>query len=181
MRRLIVHLAIALLTFTTGIMSGAFWYARRSQSNNLFLNQQSEIAQSAQNTEEPEWPLTSELVSRALQTRVISTKRLRRNGDDEIVWRWLKQAIANYPQNFVKLNISETEHYSIVIYKSIIIDNTQLARINDQLKKQGLPLLQTGKRYARLQVNQSNILCPDWYGLIDLEAAELMYFEGMSG
>lgn len=177
MRRLTIHFAIALLTFTMGILSGAFWYAKRNQS----VKPQAEIAQAAPKSEDQEWPLTTELVARALQTRVISTKRLRRNGDDEIVWRWLKQSIADYPQNFVKLNISETEHYSVVIYRASILSANQLAHINIQLKEQGRPLLEAGKKYAELQVNQGNIACPDWYGLIDLDEAKLKYFEGRSG
>jgi hypothetical protein len=176
MRRLTIHFAIALLTFTIGVLSGAFWYAKRNQS----VKQQAEVAQAAPKSEDQEWPLSPELVARALQTRVISTKRLRRNGDDEIVWRWLKQSIADYPQNFVKLNISEAEHYSVVLYRPTILSANQLAQINIQLKEQGRPLLEAGKKYAELQVNQGNIACPDWYGLIDLDEAKLKYFQGRS-
>lgn len=177
MRRLTIYFAIALLTFTMGVMSGAFWYAKLNQP----VERQVEITQTAPNLAEQEWAPTTELVSRALQTRIISTKRLRRNGDDEIVWRWLKKSVAEYPQNFVNLNISETEHYSVVINRPVILDQNQLAYINNQLKEQRRLPLEAGKRYAELQVNQGNIACPDWYGLIDLEAAKLMYFEGRSG
>ena len=69
----------------------------------------------------------------------------------------------------------------MVIYRPITIDKNQLEIINGQLRSQGRPLLESGKKYAELQVNQGNIVCPDWYGLIDLEAARLMYFEGRSG
>lgn len=177
MRRLTIHFSIALFTFTIGVVSGAFWYAKRNQP----VKPQAEIPQAAQKSEEEEWPLTTELVSRALQTRIISTKRLRRNSDDEVVWRWLKQSITEYPQNFVKLNISESEHYSVVLYKPLVLGGNQLARINAQLKEQGRPLLESGKKYSEVQVHQGNMLCPDWYGLIDLDAAKLMYFEGRSG
>ena len=180
MRRLIIHLAIAFLTFTIGVTSGAFWYARR-QVNSQQVKPWSGMLQSPQNAEELEWPLTPELVSRALQTRIISTKRFRRNSDDEVVWRWLKQSIAQYPQNFVRLNISDGENYSIVLYKSTFLNKFQLNRINGQLKEQGRPLLKADKKYTELQVRQGTILCPDWYGLIDLDAAKLMYFEGRSG
>jgi hypothetical protein len=176
MRRLTIHFAIALLTFTIGVLSGVIWYAKRNQS----VKPQAEVAQAASKSEDQEWPLTTELVARALQTRVISTKRLRRNSNDEIVWRWLKQSIADYPQNFVKLNISETEHYSVVIYRARILSEYELTRINPRLKEQGRPLLEVGKKYAELQI-QGNIACPDWYGLIDLDEAKLLYFEGRSG
>jgi hypothetical protein len=177
MRRFTLHFAIALLTFAIGVLSGAFWYAKRDQS----IKPRAEASQAIPQSEEPEWPLTTELVSRALQTRIISTKRLRRNSKDEIVWRWLKQSISEYPQNFVELNISEAEHYSVVIYGPVALGGNQFVRINTELKKQGLPLLETGKKYVELHVNQNGIACPDWYGLIDLDEVMLVYFEGTSG
>jgi hypothetical protein len=119
-------------------------------------------------------------VSRALQTRTIATRRLRKNSDDEVVWRWLKQSVAEYPQNFVVLKISDSEHYSVVIYKAMALSQTHLNYFNRQLTEQGLPPLRADKKYAELQVNQGNIACPDWYGLIDLEGAKLVYFEGRS-
>jgi hypothetical protein len=124
--------------------------------------------------------LTPELVSQALRTRVVSTKRLRRNGPDEIVWRWLKQEISAHPQNFVELKISEVEHYTVAIYGATLLSKQELADANTKLKVKGLPPLKAGKPYARLQVNQAGALCPEWYGLIDLESAKLFFFEGMS-
>lgn len=179
MRRLTVYLAIALLTFTLGVVSGAFWYAR--QLTPQPGRAQAEFAQPAPQSNEQQWPLTPDLVSRAMQTRIISTKRLRRNGDDEVVWRWLKQSVAEYPQNWVRLNISEAGHYSVVIYRPTTLDEKRREVINGQLRGQGRPLLEEGKKYAELQVKQGDIECPDWYGLIDLDAARLMYFEGRSG
>ena len=179
MRRLTIHLAIALLTFTVGVVSGASWYARRQTPRPD--KAQSDLAHPAPKSVEQEWPLSPDLVSRALQTRIISTKRLRRNSDDEIVWRWLKQSIAEYPQDWVRLNISEAEHYSVVIYRPITLDTHRLEEMNGELEKQGRPLLEAGKQYAELEVKQGNIACPDWYGLIDVGSARLMYFEGRSG
>ena len=34
---------------------------------------------------------------------------------------------------------------------------------------------------TEFQLNQGNVVCPDWYGLIDLDEAKLIYFEGRSG
>jgi hypothetical protein len=32
-----------------------------------------------------------------------------------------------------------------------------------------------------VQINQGNIICPDWSGLIDLDETKLVYFAGHSG
>jgi short subunit dehydrogenase-like uncharacterized protein len=161
-------------------MSGAFWHARRSAPGQQLAKSQTEM-RPAPEFQEKEWTLTANLVSIALQRRTISTKHLRRNSDDEIVWRWLKKSITEYPQNWVKLNISESGHYFVEIYSPAALDQSKLAYINSNLKERGLPLLEAGKRYAELQVSQAGIICPEWYGVIDLDAPRLMYFEGRSG
>ena len=159
-----------------GVAPGASWIALRGS-----FNAQPADARKppAANTDEQEWKLTSELVSRALQTRTISTRRLRRNSNDEVVWRWLKQSIAEYPQNFVVLNISEAEHSYFVTLRTPGGLNQDY--VNGHLKELGRPLLDPRKRYAELIVNQEGLGCPDWYGLIDLESPKLIYFEGRSG
>lgn len=181
MRRFAFRLAVALFTFILGMMSGAFWYARRGHSNDHPLKQP-EVAREQSATEQKgeEWPLTAPLVSRALQTRTISTKRLRRNSNDEVVWRWLKKSIGEYPQDWPSLEIKESEHYFIVISKAEVLDPVLLKHRNMKLKTRNLPLLKARKRYAMLQVNEGNIECPSWAGLIDLEEAKLIYFEGHS-
>lgn len=180
MRRLTLHLTIALLTFAIGVMSGAIWFAKWNPST----NQPPKLIESAPNRspaqEEKEWPLTAELVSRALQTRIISTKRLRRNSDDEVVWRWFKESIAEYPQDFVELRFIDAEDYSVVIYRTKSLDAGELRYANQHLQERGLPLLQANKRYAKLQVNQGNIVCPSWHGYVDLDNAKLVYFRGHS-
>lgn len=181
MRRFAFRLAVALFTFTLGVVAGAFGYARRGQGNSPPQKKpESTREQRADNRQEAEWPLSAPLVSRALQTRVITTTRLRRNGHDEFVWRWLKQSITEYPQGWPPLKITESDHYIIVIYKADVLDADSLKRYNKKLKALGLPLLKAGKRYAGLQVNVEGIECPDWAGLVDLEEARLVYFEGRS-
>ncbi len=181
MRRFAFRLAVALLTFTLGVVSGAFGYARRSHVNSRPQKEpEATREQRANNQQETEWPLTAPLVSRALQTRVITTKRLRRNTDDEIVWRWLKQSIAEYPQAWPSLEIVESDHYFVVIYRADVLDTVSLRYHNKKLKARNLPLLKAEKRYAKLQVNVGGIDCPNWTGLVDLEEARLVYFEGHS-
>ncbi len=181
MRRFAFPLAIALLTFTVGVLFGAFGYARRGHINN-HPREQPEVTQkqSVTGREGEEWPLTAPLVSRALQTRIITTKQLRRNSDDEIVWRWLKQSIVEYPQDWPSLKIAESDHYFVVIYRADVLDTVSLRYHNKKLKARNLPLLKAEKRYAKLQVNVGDIDCPNWTGLVDLEEARLVYFEGHS-
>lgn len=180
-RRFAFRFAVALFTFTLGVLSGALWYARRSHADDR-PQKEPEAAreQRVDNRQEAEWPLTAPLVSRALQTRVITTKRLRRNGDDEVVWRWLKQSIAEYPQDWLPLKIEESESYFIVVYKADVLDAVPLKHYNKKLKALDLPILKAGKRYARLQINEGDVDCPNWTGLIDLEEAKLVYFESHS-
>lgn len=181
MRRFAFRLAVAVLTFILGVMSGAFWYARRGNTNGQLLKPpEAAREQSAIEQKEEERPLTAPLVSRALQTRTISTKRLPRNGNDDVVWRWLKKSIGEYPQAWPSLEIKESEHYFIVIYRAEVLDPISLKHRNAELKARKLPLLKAGKRYAILQVNEANTECPSWTGLIDLEDAKLAYFEGHS-
>lgn len=178
MRNLSLRLLIGLLTFAVGIAFGVLWQSYRSHKDDQSQKQVAEPPSHV--SQEEEWELTPELVSRALQTRVITTKQLRRNSGDEVVWRWLKQSIAEYPQNFVKLNISESEHYGVIIYKAETLTESEMTHYNRELKSRGLPLLEEGKAYGRLQVTQSNIICPSWIGLVDLEKAKLVYFAGHS-
>ena len=126
------------------------------------------------------WLLSKQLVSRSLQTRSFRTDKLRTNSNDEIVWRWLKDSIANFPQNWVKLEITDREVYSVVLYPLAVPEPTELAYYNLELDKKGLPRLEEGKRYQPITVYQGDIICPSWDGLIDVEEAKLVYFAGSS-
>lgn len=172
MRRLLFQIAIALLIFSLGAVAGAFWKARRTDSQNLVAI--------ARKVEEKEWPLTKEVVARSLQSHSFTTDKLRRNSNEEVVWRWLKESIAKYPQNWVKLNISDNDSYGIVIYPQEILESTTLEDYNQELSGKGLPLLDEGKRYLPIHVYHGDIICPNWSGLIDIEEAKLVYFVGMS-
>jgi len=44
-----------------------------------------------------------------------------------------------------------------------------------------LPSLDKSKSYQRITVHQGNIICPSWSGIIDIEEAKLVFFEGTSG
>ena len=103
-----------------------------------------------------------------------------RNSDDEIVWRWLRESIAGYPQNWVKLNVSNSESYGVVLYPLKELESTELNYCNKELNEKGLPSLVKGKRYLPISVYQGNIICPSWSGFIDVEEAELVYFIGVS-
>lgn len=126
-------------------------------------------------------PLTRQLVSRSLQTRSFRTDKLRTNSNDEIVWRWLKESIANFPQNWVKLKISDGEVYSVIFDPLAVPDPRTLEYYNRELEKKGLPPLEKGKRYQQITVYHDTTVCPNWSGLIDVEEAKLVFFAGSSG
>jgi hypothetical protein len=96
------------------------------------------------------------------------------------VWRWLKASIATFPQNWVKLNISDSESYGVVLEPLSVLDEAQLDFYNRELEQKGLPPLEKGKRYQPITVYQGTIICPSWSGLIDVEEARLVYFAGSS-
>jgi hypothetical protein len=126
-------------------------------------------------------PLTKERVSRALQSHSFRTDKLRTNSDDEIVWRWLKQSIADFPQNWVKLNISDRETYSVIRDPLAVPEHDAWIYYNRELELKGLPPLQQGKKYQHITVYRGTTVCPNWEGLIDVEEAKLVFFAGSSG
>ena len=173
MRRSLLEILLALLIFAIGVGSGARWQAHRNPSP---------IPSSVtQEVDQEKWPLTKVIVSRSLQTHIFRTDKLRRNSDPEIVWRWFKETLSTYPQNWVKLTISDDESYGVVLYPQKELDSTTLTYYNKELSERGLPLLREGKRYLPIQINQSNIICPNWQGLVDVEEVKLVYFAGFSG
>jgi hypothetical protein len=101
---------------------------------------------------------------------------LRRNSNDEVVWRWLKESIASYPQNWVRLTIADNESYGVVLYPEKRVDSTTILSYNRELGAKRLPPLREDKRYLPIAVYQGNIICPSWSGLIDIEEAKLVYF-----
>lgn len=173
MRYSLLQIVIALFLLAAGTIAGAFWQSHQGGAQ--------DHAAARQGTEEKPWPLSKEIVVRSLQTHSFSTNKLRRNSNDEITWRWLKESIAAYPQNWVRLEIAEKEPYGVVIYPPKILDSAELAQRNKELNEKARPLLSAGKRYLPIQINQGNIVCPDWTGLVDIEEAKLVYFAGHSG
>src|SRR5262245_59644704 len=99
-KRLLLYACIVLCGVAFGVVAERLWKVSLHRSTEVTAP----IVQS-------EWPLTKERVSRSLQSHRFRTDKLRRNSDDEIVWRWLKASIATFPQNFVKLNISDSKVY----------------------------------------------------------------------
>jgi hypothetical protein len=168
-KRLLLYTCIAFCGFASGVVAERLWKAS--------LHRQAEVTAP---TIERERPLTKELVSRSLQSHSFRTDKLRRNSNDEVVWRWLKASIATFPQNWVKLNISDSESYGVVLDPLSVLDESQLDFYNKELEKKGLPPLVKGKRYQPITIYQGNIICPNWEGLIDVEEAKLVYFAGSS-
>jgi hypothetical protein len=173
MRRVLWLLAITLLVFSLGAIAGARWKARRTQSRTLVATSKA--------PEEKEWPLYNELVARSLQSHSFRTDKLRRNSNDEVVWRWLKESIADYPQNWVELHISDNETYGVVIYSQKVLQSEMFEHYNRELSGKGLPLLKAGQRYLPIDVYHEDVICPSWSGLVDVEEARLVYFLGVSG
>ena len=103
------------------------------------------------------------------------------NTNDDVVWRWLKESIAKYPQNWVKLDISDQHVYGVVLYPPKVLESAELTHCNRELAAKGLSPLTAGKIYTPVQVNIDTIICPNWHGFIDADEAQLVYFEGMSG
>jgi hypothetical protein len=172
MRRLAVGICLAIFIFSAGVAVGV-----RLQSHPSLSQAPATVEQHL----EDEWPLTREIVSRSLQTQVFRTNKLRRNSDPEIVWRWLKQSIDAYPQNWIKLNISDEQIYGVVLYPQKTLDIPELNHYNKELKERGMSPLREGKRYLPIQVYKGGIICPNWTGLVDVEEARLVYFAGVSG
>jgi len=172
MKRFVLYLGIALLSFSIGTIATTFWKARsgRSQSPVAILRDVEE-----------QWPLTKQIVSRSLQTHSFRTDKLRRNSNDEIVWRWLKESIVAFPQNWVRLDISEDKSYGVVLYPAKVLESSEIDYYNEELKKKGLPPLDKSKSYQPINVYIGNIICPSWSGIIDVEDARLVFFEGSSG
>ncbi len=170
MKRFVLYVGIALFAFAFGVIAASLWKSHANRSPVV----------AAQKLEE-EWPLTKEIVSRSLQSHSFKTDKLRRNSNDEIVWRWLKESIATFPQNWVKLNISDRESYGVVLYPLRVLEVTELGYYNKELNQKGLPVLDKRKLYLPINVSQGNIICPSWSGIIDIEEAKLVYFEGHSG
>lgn len=127
MRSLLFKFGIVLVVFGAGVVSGVVWKSRRSHV--------SIVAPIVQVPDEKPWPLTREIVSRSLQSHSFRTDKLRRNSNEEVVWRWLKESVANYPQNRVKLNILDIESYGIVLYPEKLLDSTTLRYYNRELSE----------------------------------------------
>src|SRR2546427_7044807 len=104
MKRWLVQIVIAGFIFASGSLAGAIWKSRRQQSLQ---------APTPQRVDEIERPLTKENVWQSLRSHSFRSDKIRRNSEDDVVWRWLKQSIAKYPQNWVKLNISDKETYGV--------------------------------------------------------------------
>jgi len=168
-KRLLLYTCIALCGFAFGVVAERLW--------KVSLHRSTEVTAPII---ERERPLTKELVSRSLQSHSFRTDKLRRNSNDEVVWRWLKDSIATFPQNWVKLNISDSESYAVVLDPLSVLDESELDFYNKELEKKGLPPLEKGKRYQPITVYRGNIICPNWSGIIDVEEARLVYFAGSS-
>src|SRR5687768_1719952 len=168
MSRLVLYVGVVLCAFTTGI------------SVDRLLKSPSRPTVAVVETNQKERPLTREIVSRSLQSHSFSTDRLRKNSNNEIVWRWLKESIASFPQNWVKLTITDSESYHVTFDPLTVLNRSELDYLNEELEKKGLPALEQGKRYQPITVHQGDILCPSWSGLIDVEEAKLVYFAGSS-
>lgn len=182
MRRLITHLIVALVTFGVGLTAGVVWYAKRSHLNTQ-PPMRTVTAPLNHRQEEPDLPLVPEAVARALQTRQILTKHLAQNSDDDMAWRWLKQAISeyqstsSYKQHSLMLPLSDAHDYIVVIHTSPL-SQEEVEYFNEELQKEGRPALRVNRRYSQVQVNYDQIACPVWSGVVDLEALKLVFFRG---
>ena len=174
-RNLVLKVVAALLIFGAGVFSGTAWKARSGPIKSEVI-----VTPPTKPDEDPPWPLSKEIVSRSLQTHSFRSNKLRRNSDDEIVWRWLKESISAYPQNWVKLNITDDQSYGVVLNPTKTLDSNAVNAHNRRIGVTGLPPLSVNKRYLPIDVYQGNLICPSWEGLIDIEEAKLVYFFGMS-
>lgn len=173
MTRRLIHVAIAILTFLAGLALARLWHRTPSKPKPPAIVQ-------AVLEKEAAWQLTPQIVSRSLQTHGFRSNKLRRNSSDEIVWRWLRAEIAAYPQNWVRLEIKDTETYSVILNPPSVLPATELTYYNQQLKQKGFPLLQPGKRYLPIIVYHGDTICPSWSGIIDVDQPKLVFFIGVS-
>lgn len=176
MRRIIFQTLLAIALFAAGVVLGTVWHARRVRSTSPTPS-----STIALRPDDKPWPLSPQVVARSLQSHSFRTDKLRLNSNDEVVWRWLKESVANYPQNSVKLDISVQHSYGVVLYPPKVLEPTELTHCNRELAAKGLSPLTAGKIYIPVQVNIDNIICPDWHGFIDADQAKLVYVEGLSG
>jgi hypothetical protein len=172
MRNALIQITLALLIFAGGTIAGVVWKSRLSQF------QQTPVTKPLDETERP---LTKENVLQSLQSHSFRTDKLHKNSNDELVWRWLKESIGKYPQNWVKLNISDKETYGIVLYPPKTLGSMELINCDKELTEMGLPHLIEGKRYLPIEIYQGDIICPNWSGLVDVDDPKLVYFAGHSG
>ena len=180
MKRLVLYIGTALLSFVVGAAAATVWHSRHSRLQTPPPALIPEPVEKEQPVVE-EWPLTKLIVSRSLQTHSFGTDKLLKNSDDEIVWRWLKGEIARYPQNWVKLNVSDKECCGVVLYPMKVLEPGELIHINRELDQKGWPPLARNKRYLPINVYRDTVICPSWSGYIDVEEAKLVYFLGESG
>jgi hypothetical protein len=180
MKRLVLYIATAVLSFVVGGVAATLWNSRHSRLQTPPPPVVAEPVKAEQPVVE-EWPLTKVIVSRALQTHSFGTSKLLKNSDDEIAWRWLKGEIARYPQNWVKLDVSDKECCGVVLYPMRVLDPGELIHINRENNQKGLPPLAKDKRYLPINVYRDTVICPSWSGYIDVEEAKLVYFLGESG
>jgi hypothetical protein len=173
MKRSIIYISISALTFTVG--------THISTRGKRQLEHSPSQATTKKAIEVEQWPLSNKLVSRALQQHSFRSDKLRRNSNDEVVWRWLKESIAAYPQNWVRLKIEDGESFGVVLNPMAVLEPHEIVYYNRQLKAKGLPILDPAKRYLPINVYQGDIICPSWAGLIDVEETKLVFFEGSSG
>jgi hypothetical protein len=176
MKRFVLYIGTALLSFVVGAVAATLWNSHHSRTQTPPALIPAPVEEKQPVVEE--WPLTKVIVSRALQTRSFGTDKLRKNSDNEIVWRWLKEEIARYPQNWVKLNVADKECCGVVLYPMRVVDPGELIHINRELNQKGLPPLAKDKRYLPINLYRDTIICPSWSGFIDVEEAKLVYFLG---
>jgi len=176
MRNWLLRAGMALITFSLGVGVGAVWL--RQQPKPV----RAESPSGAK--EELEWQLTPNLVSRSLSTRSIPTRNLKRNSPDDVVWRWLKQSISEYQsapgydERSAILPLADEHKYSVEL--SVLTDD-DLKNWNEYLRRENLPPLSPGRRYARLSVFLDDWICPNWGGVIDLDEPRLVHFHGSGG
>lgn len=144
-------------------------------------SRQSQTSSQAEQVSENEIIPGPPLLKTSLRTRSITAKHLRKNSYDEFTWRWIKDSIEQYPQVLFPLSFSESQSYSVTMYRLGSDDADELRYINEELGKRGKPLLKANGMYTRIELRVADIDCPDWYGVVDLDEPKLLFFVGRSG
>jgi hypothetical protein len=176
MRNLLPKTILMLIILSLGVV---FWVVWLRQRQNISQRTQTEKIDPAIFQANRGWSLSVDHVSRSLLTSTIPRSDLTKISSDEIIWEWLKEAIAECQSDpeyrEAVLPLQAGHRHSVSISE---IPNEELDNWNRNLGGQNISMLDQGRRYAKVGVYLDDWICPNWGGVVDLKKAKLIRFGG---